>query len=214
MATLTDHLNTTRRYLRDAAADYWSDADLVAHVNAAIKQRDVDTGQNVAVQSVALVVNQNLYVINAGSFLSRTIGVTNIVVVYGGARKLLHERPYGMATSVFQPTESYSALPAVWARLSPTQVFVAPKPNNTYAAEWTTRVHSADLVNPTDVDPLPFPWTEPVPYHAAFLARLQLQQYDEAEKYKQLYQQALADTVGGVSATYDPYPIPMARSRL
>jgi hypothetical protein len=163
---------------------------------------------------VPLVTGQNTYTINTGSFNSRTVGVFGIVVIMANSRKRLGERGYAEASSIFQPTTTYSSWPAVFAQMSPTKVYIAPMPNQPYGAEWDTALVSSDLVNPTDVDPLPYPWTDPVPFLAASLARLQLQQYDEAQQYKQLYQQSLADAVNGVRSTYVPYPYPMSRSRL
>lgn len=183
-------------------------------MNQAIKQRDIDSGQNRLIQPVPLVAGQNLYTINMGSFNSRTVGVLGIVVIYGNARARLGERSYPEASSHFQPTTTYSQIPHVFAQMSPTQVYVAPKPNQAYDAEWDTMVVSADLVNPNDVDPLPYPWTEPVPYLAAHLARLQLQQYDEAQQYKTLYQESLGAAANGVRGVFVPYPTPLARSRL
>ena len=199
--------------MRDAQANYWSDADLTASINRAIKQRDVDTGQNRLVQSVPLVIGQNVYTINAGSFNARTIGVAGIVVLFAQARQRLAERDYGEASSLFQPTTTYASWPQVFAKMSPTQVYVAPMPNQAYDAEWDTLIVSADLVNPQDADPLPYPWTDPVPLLAAHFSRLELQQYDEAEHYKTMYAQSLSDIVGGTAPTFTRSPYPGTRSR-
>lgn len=209
---MTDHLNATRRFLRDATVKYWSDADLTAHINQALKQRDIDSGMNRLIQSVPLVIGQNLYVTNAGTFNANTVDVIGIVVIYGNARKRLAERDYGTASSVFQPTTAYSLIPAVYAKLSPTQVYLAPMPNNAYSAEWDTSIVSADLVNGSDADPLPYPWTQPVPFYAAHLAHLQLQQYDEAQQYKTLYADCLTQIANGQRGVYLPYPYPQTRS--
>jgi hypothetical protein len=213
MATLTTHLNATRRLLRDGSGDYWSDADLTAHINAALKQRDLDSKQNRVVQTVPLTIDQNVYTINTQLFNARTVDVTGIVIIWGNARTRLAERLYAEASSIYQPTTTYASVPVVFAKMTPTQLYIAPKPNQAYDAEWDTAVISPDLESGTDVDPLPFPWTEPVPYYAAHLARLQLQQYDEAQQYKQLYSDSLSEIVGSVRGLYVPYPYPMARSR-
>ena len=173
----------------------------------------MDSGQNRLVQAVPLVIGQNVYTINTGGFNSRTVGVVGVVVIMALGRKRLGERDYGEASSLWQPTTTASGWPVVFARMSPTQVYVAPKPNQAYDAEWDTAVVSADLVNPTDADPLPYPWTDPVPFLAASLARLEAQQYEESEKYKQLYLASLSDIVGGTQPTFVRSPYPAARSR-
>lgn len=214
MSTLAEYLNETRRYLRDAQGDYWSDADLTASINRAMKQRDVDSGQNQLTQVVPLVIGQNEYTINTGSFNARTIGVNNIIVVLSNMRRALNERSHLEASTSFQMTETYSSWPEVFAKMSPAKVYIAPKPNQAYAAEWHTLVTAADLVAPTDADPLPYPWTDPVPLLAAHLSRLELQQYDEAEHYKTLYQQSLSDIMGGSAPMFMRSTRPGSPSRV
>ncbi len=200
--------------LRDASANYWSDVDLTASINRAMKQRDLDSGQNRLVQSLPLVIGQNEYTINTGSFNARTIAINGIVVIYGNARKLLLERSLTEAAGQNQVTTTYTSIPDVFAKMSPTEVYVAPKPNQAYLSEWHTTIVAAGLVNPQDADPLPYPWTDPVPFLAAHYARLELQQYDEAQQYKQLYLDSLSDVSGGTSPMVLRSPYAGSRSRL
>ena len=51
---------------------------------------------------------------------------------------------------------------------------------------------SAALVNSTDADVSGAPYTEPVPYYAAYWAKLTFQQYDEAAKFNTMYKEAIA----------------------
>jgi len=207
VSTLADYLNETRRLLRDSQAVYWSDVDLTAAINRAMKQRDRDSQANRLVQPITLTINQNEYAITSGAFSPRTVDVHGIVVIVGNMRKRIGERNYGEASSLYQPTTTYIGIPEVFARMSPTQVYLAPRPNQAFASEWDTGVVSPDLVSPTDADPLPYPWTDPVPFLAAHFARLELQQYDEAQQYKQLYVERLSEIAAGVGGLYiaNPY---------
>lgn len=200
----------TRRILRDSTGRYWSDTDIIAYVNQAMQQRDRDSGQSRLVQTVNLVVNQNLYTYPTAA----TADVYGIVVIFGNTRYRIGERPYSEASSIYQPTTTYIGLPQVFAKFGANKVYIAPKPSQAYVSEWDTLIISSALVNTSDTDPLPYPWTDPIPYLAAFFARLALQQYEEAQQHKQTYDMRMSEIAGGVRGMYIPNPYPTSGNRL
>ena len=213
MSTLSEYITDTRRLLRDSQGIYWSDPELISYINQGMKQRDIDSGQNRLLQTVPLVAGQNMYTINTGSFSAATVDVMGIIVLVANTRLRLGERVYAEAASQFQPTTTYTGWPQVFAKFGAASVYIAPAPNQAYDAEWDTCVVSPALSISTDADPLPYPWTEPVPYHAASLARYALQQYDEAEQMKKEYMDILNGIAGGVRGAMVPYPYSTSRNR-
>lgn len=204
--TLTEYLLEVRRLLRDANAAYWSDAALTASINRAMKQRDRDTGENRLVQPVTLTAGTGVYGVTAAPFNTRTIDVLGIVVLWGNFRYQLSQVGYTELGSQFQPYQNFQAQPVAFARRGAGTIVLAPVPNQAYASEWDTLVVATDLALGADADPLPYPWTDPVPFLAAHFARLELQQYDEAEKYLMLYNDRLTYVMGGARGGMSPNP--------
>ena len=207
MATLQNYLDQTRRIVHDANATYWSDANLTAYINQAIKQRDWDSGQNSTIQSVSLTIGQGSYVINAAPFLTSTISVTGIILINGNFRYQMAQVSYSELMSLYQPYQGYTNTPVAFAYHGAVTVFVAPAPQIAYVTEWDTLQASADLVNLSEPDPLPYPWTDPVPYLAAHFAKIEIQQGNEADAFLQQYYARLNSLTGGVrgQSTAQPY---------
>jgi len=75
-------------------------------------------------------------------------------------------------------------------------VFVATAPAAAYLTDWDLVTLSTTLVNPSDLDPLSFPYTEPVPYFAAYKAKINQRRFDEAEVFMGYAIKALRDIEG------------------
>lgn len=192
MATLASYQAATQRLLKDSSASATPLTDLTAFINDAVKQRDRDSGQNRLNQTITLVVGQTDYPLTAAPFSTSTIGIVSAVLIYNSARTSLARLPWSMiAAGKYQPTTTWQNIPVAFCQRGAATVAVAPKPSQAYQIEFDTMIVAADLVNLTDVDPLPYPWTDPVPWLAAHFAKVQLQQYDEAQNFLNMYYQRL-----------------------
>jgi hypothetical protein len=206
MATLNDYLTQTRRIVHDANATYWSDTNLTAYINQAMQQRDWDSGQNAAIQAITLTIGQSAYTFNTAPFLTTTISVTGIICMLGNYRFQLAQVSYSELGSLYQPYQGYQNIPVAFAYHGATTVILGPAPQQAYSTEWDTLQASAPLVNLTDADPLPYPWTDPVPYLAAHFAKIEIQQGNEAEQFLQQYYSRLNALTGGVRGQSTPQP--------
>lgn len=63
-----------------------------------------------------------------------------------------------------------------------------PIPSQSLQMEWDCLCLPSDLTNNYSVEVIPTPWTDAVPYFAAHLAMLELQQYNAARMYLDLYE--------------------------
>jgi hypothetical protein len=197
VATLTDYLLDVRRLLHDANATYWSDADLTSFVNRAVKQRDRDTAMNRTLISFPLVSGTNNYTIGAVATSGTIIfGITrnvydvaSIVLIYGNMKYLLDQQAYSTLASLYQAYQNHTNPPSGWTKYGAGVIVFAPIPNQNYVTEWDMLCVADDLVAPTDPDPLPYPWTDPVPFLAAHWAKVELQQNEEADRFLALYTQ-------------------------
>jgi hypothetical protein len=192
VATLAGYLTATRRLLHDATAVYWQDSDLTDYINSAISQTAGRCKQVRQLQTITLTAGQSAYPYS-GLTNPSTVDVLGIVVIWGNTRIQLRQRSYTWLTTYAQPWLTYTDVPRVMARYGATTVYLAPQPNLAYSSEWDTAVIPSALVNPTDPDPSPFPFTEPVPYYAAYLAKENQQQTDEADRFLAQFNQRIAD---------------------
>ena len=67
--------------------------------------------------------------------------------------------------------------------------FLYPLPSQAYQIEWDCFCLPLDLTTDQDFEALPQPWTEGVPYFAAHLAMLEMQNWNSARGYLELFDQ-------------------------
>ena len=61
MTTLQDYITTTRRYLHDANANFWTDQELTDYINQGRDRLVRDTGINREIQNTVAINGQELY---------------------------------------------------------------------------------------------------------------------------------------------------------
>jgi hypothetical protein len=86
-----------------------------------------------------------------------------------------------------------TGIPIEWAQYgsgSNGTIYVGPVPavGSSYTINLDCAALPASLVNPQDLEILPYPWTDAVPYFASYLAFLNSQRTSDAEKMFSIYQ--------------------------
>jgi len=194
---LADYLTETRRLLHDAQKFYFTDADLTADINYGLRQRDLWSGGSRSYQpNIPLTQGVDSYRLSTLFPTLRVLDVVTVWLIYGSTRVQLDNRPFSDVTNMFRPWTTYQSIPGAWTRYGADQVFVATAPAAAYTADWDLVTLSTTLVNPSDLDPLSFPYTEPVPYFAAYKAKINQRRFDEAEVFKGFAINALRDIEG------------------
>ncbi len=203
--TLSSYLTKLRRLLHDAQDTYWTAAAKTAYINEAIQQRDLDTAQFRQRGFVTLTTGVSEYLLTAVS--SQTVDVLGIGVYQGNYRLQLEQRPYSELQLMYQSVLTYTQWPVAYAKYGHSSLIFAPAPNQDYLTEWDCLLVSNELVNSADADPLPYPWTEPVPYYAAHLANLELNKMEEAQRFLTIYQERVNGMMSGARgfAIKNPY---------
>ena len=79
-------------------------------------------------------------------------------------------------------------------------IYVAPIPDQTYSAELDTVVQPTPLLNVTDVDTIQYPFTEPIPYYAAYKAKFKEQSYKESELFEKEFK---TKCIQAISASFE-----------
>jgi hypothetical protein len=219
--TLQDYLDASRRLLRDASGTLYPQTDLIAYIAQARHVRDLDTRMVRKFVGYTLTANVGQYslasISSTGTFLygeTACIGkdwVYAQVLTQGGTPGGLGFR-YPLkrrATSFFAPyrTTSWVSYPE-WGQLYGVDAFVlGPIPAFGYPIEMDLVGIYPDLTMVTDVEPMPDPYNDPLPYLAASVAKTNAQRFDEAKTLKEQYKTLMREVREGVRQLQvaDPY---------
>lgn len=124
-----------------------------------------------------------------------TLDTINITLIWGSRRLILDRASFTQFQATVRGWVGLSRQPCVAASYGQNQWYIGPIPNQSYVTEWDTVVNPADLVNFTDVSVISYPYTEPVSFYAAHLAKLYEQSHKESEKLLELYQQKMRQAI-------------------
>jgi hypothetical protein len=185
--TLSTYITQVRRLLHDANANFWSNPELTDYINEARNRLVRDTGCLRRLQSSTLVIGQEVYDFSTLPLGDKTMDVININAYWGNSRIPLRYLPWTQFNAELRYWQNYIGQPVVYSMYGPTQYYIAPVPQSAYPMELDTVIMPDDLVNTTDVDQIPNPWTGPVQFYAAYMAKYKEQSYGEAELFKNEY---------------------------
>ena len=188
---LSDYLTGVRRLVHDATGNYWPDAELIDYINQARFRVVADTGCNRILQTVPLLTGVETYAYSALPSGINTFDVLNLTILWGGMRVPLNYMPYTEFNLKMRNWVSYQGRPVVFTVYGNSTVYVGPIPDQTYTSEWDTVVAPATLSSLATQDTISFPFTEPVTYYAAYMAKFKEQSYDEADKFLATYTQKI-----------------------
>jgi len=178
----TDYLTELRDLLHDPNDDYTTETEKLRWINEGIKQRDVVThGNRELIEKVVTASVDNYTFTDVGE--AQVLDVVGVNVIYSGIRLVLEQMSFTrLNTQVRQLQPPYVSVPIAWARYGPNTIYIAPSPSLAYTMEFDCVLYSTPLTTAT-CDPLPYPYTEPVTFYAAYLAKINEQDYDEAAEF-------------------------------
>ena len=196
--TLASYRTRVLRVLRDAQQQFFnaqgqtpgsdaSFADIDAWIVQAQRWRDLWSGGSRNYRAnVPLTKGLDLYTLDgtaAALFPTDTVlDIINLWLIWGTRRLPMPERSLSEVTAKTRQTVGFTGTPAMYCRYGSSQLFIATAPSSQFAADLDVAVLSTTLVAAADVDPLPYPYTEPVVYYAASLAKGEGQQkFQDAE---------------------------------
>lgn len=143
----------------------------------------------VAAPPAPFVATVDIIIIGTGGVpFPNIIDVISIVITPlgqppGGIRYPLGRWPYSKIAYLL--STAYPTYPVKYAMYGTNTIMVAPPPAGNYPAQWDFFGYATRLVQPTDTDPLPYPWTDPIPFWAAHFAKMSVQRFDEAKEFKE-----------------------------
>jgi hypothetical protein len=208
--TLSDYNTEVRRLLHDANANFYTNSELTDNINAARLRLVRDTGCLRELQSYTLLQGAETFNYSDLPKSTRTLDILNINVYWGNSRVPLRYLAWTDFNAQLRYWQNYQGLPIGFSIYGANKVFIGPVPDQNYTADVDTVIMPLDLVNLSDVDEIPAPYTSPVQFYAAYIAKYKEQSYGEAEIFKQEYLKNAQSVLNSVFTRRMPTPYSQA----
>lgn len=194
--SLQEYLDELRDLLHDPNDRIWSPTQKANYINRAIKRRDMDTGANRKTLTFTLTASTGTYTLTQVGD-GRVFDLYSITLIWGNVRVVLDNVSLTELNQFYRTWTNWTSQPRGWARQGPNVILIGPTPNFGYSTEWDVAVYSPPLIQLTDTDPLPYPYTQPVPYWAAYQAKINEKLSDEREDFLAAYMELLGIATNG-----------------
>ena len=175
----------------------YATTDLDNYVNIARGQVAGESGCIRALLSQSTTANVNSYPFSSFTGLpSGVLGPINcrmITVAVSGGRAFLDFRPWEWFNRYLLATTSTpNARPSIWTQYGQGlagSLFVSATPDTTYNLTIDTACLPITLIDDTTPEAIPYPWTDAVPFFAAYYAYMSAQRTQDAEQMFKRYEE-------------------------
>jgi len=204
--TLSGYITQTRRLLHDVNGNFWTDAELTDYINDGRNTLVRDCGCNRVLQTYTAPSGVETISFSALPQGTKTIDLINVNLYWGNSRVPLYYLAWTDFNAQLRYWQNYTGRPIAYSMYGPKQLYIGPVPDQNYVMEFDTVVEVDPMVSGSDVETLPAPFTEAVPYFAANVAKYQEQSYGEAEIFKQEYTKHVLEILNGTYTRRLPTP--------
>ena len=137
----------------------------------------------------------------------RNLDVLNVNIYWGNSRVPLLYRPWTQFNTELRYWQNYIGRPVAFSSYGQGQIYLQPVPDQLYVGELDTIVLPNPLVNDNTPEVIIDPYTQPVKYYAAYMAKYQEQSYGEAEIFQAQYNKQIQSVLNSVFTRrmYNPY---------
>jgi len=212
---LTAYQQQVQRLLNDEASQFFNLADLTVYINNA--------RNDIARQSSCIIISANLALTSSTQFYA-----LSSVTAPTGCSAPINARSIRISTAVLEQrgwqwftnyylngsNASSSGSPTLWAQQSQGtlgNIWFWPTPNSSFTAIVDAVWTPIALVTDSTTEAIPYPWTDAVPYFAAYQALMQAQRYQDASQMLSLYNQFMRGMRLGVTPDWLPGNFPPLR---
>ena len=213
---LSDYQALVQDLLHDPEAQVWTQSQITSYVNEGRSRICVDTW------ALRQILTPDVYstlsfaagteFFNPQSFLPNAfgpvlVGTLGITVIINNRRLALGYRPYTWLSANYRTMVGRQSIPQFWSVVSPAQYVIEPVPQQTYTCEFDIAVTPSALAGQQgEVDQVPVPFQTAVQYYAAYKAKINQQQLQEAQLYLNLYMIESKRLRAAFSPRLQPYP--------
>ena len=209
---LNQYLQRTQLLLTDMKQEMLNPAFLTMFINTARGQLAGETGCVRFIGSLSTVAATQSYAFSAittAAGIQNVFNVRRINYTSGSGQKFISPLPWEWFDFYYindiSPT---SAAPQVWAQFAQGVLgsfYLFPIPNAIYALKLDASCNPSDLSLDSDAEVIPYPWTDAIPYFAAYLSYMYVQNVEKASQMLGLYRE-FVDRAGKISTpTVVPY---------
>jgi hypothetical protein len=193
---LNSYLTDTALLLNDPSNQFYSTTTLTTLINRARRWMSVLSLQpRVLVTTVSTVKNQETLALTlansavaASPGCASPYGTIGIAVQQGNYFIALGRKDFPSFQAddriLNQTLKNYPDRFATYNRGQLQVVYMFPVPADVYSVQWDIACTPINLVADTDVEAIPLPWTEIVPFQAARLAAITQQRWADAEGFR------------------------------
>lgn len=221
MASLFTYLKQAQRLLRENRQELVDPEDLIDYINSA-RGQVAGKGECIRViGTINTVLGQRAYQFSGiGLGTPSSTGVQGIINV----RRINYNSGSGQIW--FQPrswpwfdlyhlntANPASGPPHEWAQYgqgSGGSFYIDPLPDGVYTLNCDCVCFPINLATDTDVEAIPYLWTDAVPYFSAYLAMLNMQNQEAAGKMMKLYEEFMGLARAAANPSVNRYLYPQA----
>lgn len=197
---LYDYQQRTQLLLADLKQEIVNSGMLTLYINQARGQLagDAECIRN-RMTRVLVAPNSGPYpftsfLVSAGAVgIAGALNVRQVTVPVTGGIKMLNAWPWEYFNQFFVSTQTPTAdIPNDWAQLGQGAggtIFLSPPPSTNLTMTLDCVCYPVGLVDDLTAEAIPYPWTDAVPYFAAYLAYLGAQQTEQAKGMFGLYEE-------------------------
>jgi hypothetical protein len=136
----------------------------------------------------------------ANAFAKLTSGVDSILFVetvavsWGALKPILDQWNWNDLQAYVRAYPVVSGQPAMWAQFGQGEsgsIYLRPVPTGAMPMDWNCVCTPIDLAVDSDPEAIPYPWTDAVPYFAAYLAFMNSRRPEEAKNVYSIFEQSM-----------------------
>lgn len=143
------------------------------------------------INCVNTVANQEVYQFSAVNPLAQltsgvesVLWISSVAVSWGALKPVLDQWNWDDLQAKVRAYPIVSGQPAMWAQLGQGEggsIYLQPVPTTTLPMEWNCVCTPIDLATDSDPEAIPYPWTDAVPYYAAYVGFMSARRPEEAK---------------------------------
>lgn len=187
---VTTYLTELRNLLHDPNGQMWPDTELLGYINQARRRVCQDTKcLRTIIPSITINAGQELYQISTvlPTVAGYVIDIMNIYLYWGNSRYPLQYMAFSDFSAQLRQWQLFRQVPVAYSRMGALQIYVGPMPDQNYVTDWDVALNPFDLISDQSTEVIPPPFTEPVKFWAAYLAKFKEQALGETQIFKREY---------------------------
>lgn len=165
------------------------------------------------------VTNQEVYPfaavnLGSGNGIASILAVRQVNFIWGTWRYTRVATSFSKYKALISSYQNYQDIPAVVAQFAQGvqgSLYMYPIANGNYQMEWDCTCLPSPLTSDSSFEAIPYPWTDAVPYYAAYLALIGSQRTDQSKEFLGEYTRLMKEArqtsqVGAVANWYGRAP--------